>query len=796
MTKLLYKNLKRVFLAAILMLLFLSCTACANDKTELDEAAADMVSEKSDQIPDAYSYLFPDEAIVLSEEFYPIPSGGYISITLVSDKRDEDLLAYYYTLDGSNDFSVVKTESFGLSALVGSNKFTIHSFASGANNNNQDHTIQLSWIMPQNEYDGIRDALYQSYLDHNAHVLCDYLVAFNADTKNTNKIEAMDAHALYVLNELTYGMEKTFLLDCLNLIKFEDGQPYVVSDVLDRADYGTVLLKEKYIPENQPSTAMDSLIMQRLYEFGYSNAVLCTKHSSTATFAGDATIEIKKAIPTENNEIIAIGITNSDKGDIVREHTGKQVLMDYENLSDVWVAKLDSDLNIVWEKCINEQLADDRALDIVDEGNGVYKVVYIEMEAEFMYQEEGEDIYSVNAGVKMTACEINDMGEILSYEEITQWQGNELFDWYELYRPNSGVSVSVSPYWIGSTVYFEILRPLSIGDYVPLSPTWNMIETPDGGYLLLGQVYDEPYSDFGITGMHFTTEEIFREKYQQYCHTGNKDEPTDYEFNKFDFCDELVIKLDKCFKMEWYRYCGGTGFDQIYSIYIGDAGEVYFEGKSYSQDGDIVGWRPGVYNEYLSDTFYTPKKAPWAGCINNKGELVYSELYHSNFSVLDESLYFETDDAYYGFRNDYYDTGDSAEWTVNEYVTAYKVEKNHFVPEEITGEYQGDYKNTSGGMSLTVTLSNVHTGTIYAFVDADIHFSPIEGNKDGKEGEYLASGYVDLITGEIILIGEAWVGQPPEGYEMLNLKGKITGDSFVGEFDRDYLKGFKLNRDY
>ncbi len=108
------------------------------------------------------------------------------------------------------------------------------------------------------------------------------------------------------------------------------------------------------------------------------------------------------------------------------------------------------------------------------------------------------------------------------------------------------------------------------------------------------------------------------------------------------------------------------------------------------------------------------------------------------------------------------------------------------------GTYYGTYENSTGTMNATLHIDEIDNET--GKLVASFSFCPVDGNLDGKSGEYRMVGNVNFRTSEVFLKGEEWISEQPRGYNMLDINGMLFATRLIGEFNREELTEIVLDR--
>ena len=110
------------------------------------------------------------------------------------------------------------------------------------------------------------------------------------------------------------------------------------------------------------------------------------------------------------------------------------------------------------------------------------------------------------------------------------------------------------------------------------------------------------------------------------------------------------------------------------------------------------------------------------------------------------------------------------------------------------GEYYGHYQNTSGGMTAALKIESVDDKTC-EIIAVFTFYPAIENDvNQEKSGSYSMHGYVNFVTNEFRLVGDKWLTQQPEGYNMLDIVGVLFATKLVGDFERNSMTTIVMDR--
>ncbi len=254
--------------------------------------------------------------------------------------------------------------------------------------------------------------------------------------------------------------------------------------------------------------------------------------------------------------VILFGSTSSHDGDVVGLHGS----------SDIWIVKLDSQGNLVWQRCLGGSQSEGiRSVSTSEEGG-------------FMI---------------VGTTESND-GDVVGFHDSLDSTSNFVY--------------SNSDIWIiklndaGNIIWQACLGGSSYDDCFYMQP---VIPSNDGGYLVVGHTTS---SDGDVVGYHLgLVDSIYQEGYW------NGSTYVDAFWYYLRSWDTWVVKLDASGNIAWQRCLGGTADEYLSPISSGQDGYL-LAGSTNSDDGDVVGYHAGAVS-YASDA--------WIVQLNESGNIVW-----------------------------------------------------------------------------------------------------------------------------------------------------------------------------
>ncbi len=269
------------------------------------------------------------------------------------------------------------------------------------------------------------------------------------------------------------------------------------------------------------------------------------------TFGGSDHDEIVKIIPDGNGNYILVGLTYSTNEDLNTSHGG----------GDLWVIKINAQLDIMWQKTLGGS-SSDAAISAVVSKDGGYLITgsTSSNDGDVKYNHGGADFWVVKLSTN---------GKLV-WEKTYGGTGFDL--------PNTITSsVDGGALITGLTTSFDGDVTVRKGGFVD---GWMIKIDRDGDVkwdkTVGGTGFEQCLfsipthnGDFLIGGSTTSNDGDF---------TGNHGE-----------VDGWVMRLDKQGKEKWTKVTGGSAWDFLYSACAGTDGNYIIAGTSDSNDGDVSG---------------------------------------------------------------------------------------------------------------------------------------------------------------------------------------------------------------
>lgn len=231
-------------------------------------------------------------------------------------------------------------------------------------------------------------------------------------------------------------------------------------------------------------------------------------------------------------------------------------------VGDFWVAKIDEDANVIWQKLIGGMWADD-AMDVVTASDGGYIVTGYSQSAD-------RDVIGNHGSFDMVVFKVDENGNKVW---LKCFGGTQDDYGYSLSKTNDGGYIVTgftksndgdvtgnhgnTDMWVikidvnGNKVWQKTFG----GSDREIAN--RIISTADGNFIIAGSTYS---NDGDITGFH-------------------------------GYMDGCIVKLDGNGNKIWQKSLGGSDYDDVFSVLETSAGKYMAVGSTWSNDGDVVGYK-------------------------------------------------------------------------------------------------------------------------------------------------------------------------------------------------------------
>ncbi|MEP7234444.1 MAG: T9SS type A sorting domain-containing protein [Ignavibacteriota bacterium] len=255
--------------------------------------------------------------------------------------------------------------------------------------------------------------------------------------------------------------------------------------------------------------------------------------------------------------------TNSDDGDLKGIFTGST------NQSDLWVLKIDSIGNIVWQKIFGGS-KNDFPTSIVRGGEGQYLI------SAYTTSSDGDvENFHGGTGGDIWVLDVSESGSL-------GWQktfGGSNDDFGAIYETAGGYAIAGYTNSTDGDVKGRARDTTVEAWLVQLDRNANIIWQKTYG----GSGYDGAYSmsptfDKGCILAGFT---------------GSDDGDVSGIHQPKYFFDSWIIKVDSLGTIEWQKCLGGSNGDEAYSVFQNSDGDYVVSANVASENGDVTGFQGG-----------------------------------------------------------------------------------------------------------------------------------------------------------------------------------------------------------
>lgn len=298
-----------------------------------------------------------------------------------------------------------------------------------------------------------------------------------------------------------------------------------------------------------------------------------------ACFGGSEEDYAVDIVPAENGYLI-YGKTKSDDGDVQSGNHGN---------GDVWIVKIDTIGNLIWEKCYGGSQLDIPG-NIIKVNNNYYLGIWT-------HSNDGDVQSGNHGGGDRWIVKIDENGDILWEKcyggSMTEYGG-------KLKHLSNG---NIMTY--GATFSGDGDVPINYG----FLDVWLMIITPDGE-ILQNEVFGNIGQNNGFDIIETQDGGFFMASKVQ-----ELEGMVQGEYH--GWTDVWALKLDPDLNIQWQKLYGGSGLD--YGLYgVLELGDGYiFLASTDSEDGDVSGFHTLSYLEIKSDI--------WVVKIDSIGEIIWEK---------------------------------------------------------------------------------------------------------------------------------------------------------------------------
>ncbi|MDP2723799.1 MAG: T9SS type A sorting domain-containing protein [Bacteroidales bacterium] len=277
-------------------------------------------------------------------------------------------------------------------------------------------------------------------------------------------------------------------------------------------------------------------------------------------YGGSGGESFSKIINLPNNEYFLLGGTNSSDGDAQSWN---------HDSFDIWVVKIDSAKEIIWERCVGGPSHDSPNDAIATPDGGILVLGQITY--------PGGDIGQHYGGTDAWLCRLDSSGNIL-WEHTYGGPGDE--------RLMKVIPTSRDTYMmVGDFYTSEGLIDCQKDSSAIEKDVW-VVEIDTLGNLLQQYCYGGSYWDEGFDIIEVGSGFVFL------AQTDSDDQDVSGlhgSVNSSYNSDIWVVQIDSIGNIKWQNCLGGSRIDSPVSIYHFSDGDYLLFGVSYSDDGDVSG---------------------------------------------------------------------------------------------------------------------------------------------------------------------------------------------------------------
>jgi len=404
--------------------------------------------------------------------------------------------------------------------------------------------------------------------------------------------------------------------------KYRESQE--TSSVL-QAGSGLLILRNR--EENYPSPSYNKIYLEKT---DMNDNVLWSKYFSSLT--GAAAYEITKA---DENNFYILGMTAGEGGDVTYNP--------YLNTRNIWVIKIDSSGNKIWDKVFGGTGGEDpQGISVMADGGVVIASTFAAPYADSLYKGDASMYYGF---WDMWVVKLNkDDGHIewdytygstmreYASSVIATADGGCLAGGSSASAPDGNVACTDDN---GEIITQGVLLKLNALGEVEWQKCYgssendgvNCLLETDDGYIIGAATCGED-QDLEGAGYH-----------EGYGHLGNR---------LYDF---WIYKIDKQGNILWSRCYGGSEDEGPKKLFQTTDGEIVVFGQTESYDGDAIRKYNDEYFENY-DIWMLKLSAQgdllWQRCIGNRGD---QEIY-DGIAMLDDNNYIIAANSYFGSVGD------------------------------------------------------------------------------------------------------------------------------------------------
>lgn len=299
----------------------------------------------------------------------------------------------------------------------------------------------------------------------------------------------------------------------------------------------------------------------------------------------------------KGNHNYVLGITLSNDGDVQSNHQGK---------ADIWVFKINSEGELLWEKCFGSQHYDE-ARDMVFTPDGGFALLA-------RTEGKGGDIGQYYGWFDVWVCKCDSLGNI-------EWEttlGNEDLDNGNYLLVNRAGNLMMA----GAASHYGGVVDCKVSDY--LGDVWIVELDMKTGAIVWQQCYGGKYYDVGVMieeddDSYVVAAGSYSNDGDVSGHHGGTGEPP---YGSSDF---WLFRINKEGTLLWQNSFGGNYDDFPSYITITEDGGIVAMGTTLSKEGDVSG-------NHSHPQLIIPSADVWAIKLDAMGNIIWQQCYGGLYS--------------------------------------------------------------------------------------------------------------------------------------------------------------------
>jgi len=305
-------------------------------------------------------------------------------------------------------------------------------------------------------------------------------------------------------------------------------------------------------------------------------------------FGGSGGEGIRKIIELSNGEYYLLGGTNSSDGD-VQSNT--------HDSYEIWIVKIDSNANIIWEKCYGSYIFDEFQDAALTPDGGLI--------VGSMVTTSGGDISSFYGDRDVWIFRIDSLGNIL-------WEKS--YGNHSMNRINSIIATSKGTYMFTGSFYEKGgMIDCQKDDSENVTDVW-VVEIDIVGDIIFQNCYGGSYHETGYAILEVNNGYVIGA-----TTNSNDQDVSGYHGSAGEISNDIwIFKIDSVGNLLWQNCLGGSEIEWPVSIFETSDNRMVIIGNTGSNDGDVVG-NHSIYGD----------PDIWVVNIDSLGEIVWQQCFGS-----------------------------------------------------------------------------------------------------------------------------------------------------------------------